>query len=295
MEKKKQHTVPACYLENFTDGTGKVYIRRADTVYAAKPDNVLTRNSFYTLPIEGGGASNFLEDDLANLEGQYAELFREKLGPKLPLTWTDRELLSVFIAAMMLRTKAFRAGLKQTLDQAHEHVEEVMSYVRSGGTIVSAPSASTGQGYPAHDLLKLREDLPSCQAAFLFGQIQRATNIVFHMKWRFCVAPSGYSFVTSDSPVNWANPDLLSKHGSHGMRNLYWLCHDGAELTMALSRDMVWLGGWKLQAEDYVMTSPSIAAELNERSIRGAHEEVVGPDRAYLEGLTYGDVEDRPE
>lgn len=111
--KKRQHTVPKCYLENFSDENGFVWVLDIkDNIFKTKPENILVESHFYTVTLKNREKSLIVEDTLANIEGAYITIFKNKISKDLFLTDDERAKVSIFIAALFLRTKSHREGLK---------------------------------------------------------------------------------------------------------------------------------------------------------------------------------------
>lgn len=52
---KRHHTIPRCYLQNFSDEKGFVWVLDfKDKIFKTKPDNILVENNFYTIKLKNG-------------------------------------------------------------------------------------------------------------------------------------------------------------------------------------------------------------------------------------------------
>lgn len=114
MKKKKQHIIPKCYLENFTDEDGNLYVLELNEkkIFPTKPKKILTDNHFYTIKFPQGGGSLVVENTLEKIESKYASIFHNKIKERKPLDIEERALMSIFVATMLLRTEAFRKNIE---------------------------------------------------------------------------------------------------------------------------------------------------------------------------------------
>jgi Protein of unknown function (DUF4238) len=98
-----QHYVPQCYLREWADtrhsnkGEPVIWIfdRDGKNKRKDKVRNVLVSYDLYTLRIKG--QKNFvIEETFASLEGKYAQVFRDKINRKLPLSAEEHIVLCAF-------------------------------------------------------------------------------------------------------------------------------------------------------------------------------------------------------
>ena len=123
--KKRHHTIPRCYLQNFTDSDGFVWVLDTkDNIFKTKPENILVESHFYTVTLKNGDKSLFVEDTLANIEGTYAAIFEKKITKNLFLTDEERAKVSVFIAALFLRTRPHRESMHRMVLSMKKSMEE---------------------------------------------------------------------------------------------------------------------------------------------------------------------------
>lgn len=121
---KRHHTIPRCYLENFTDENGHVWVLdRKNKIFNTKPENVLVETHFYRITLMDGTKSVIVEDTLANIEGAYADIFNRKISQDNFLTSDDRAKVSIFIAAMLHRTKPHRESMRKMFERLRESMK----------------------------------------------------------------------------------------------------------------------------------------------------------------------------
>src|SRR2546426_11068638 len=121
---KRHHYVPQCYLREFVDPKTPpgyepyVWIFSKDGKKKEKraPKNTFNQTDLYTVEIRG--QKNYaIETSLAQLEGRYAEIVRQKIKNHLPLTEQEHVVLCAFVAAMMQRTLRVKVKLESFIDQ----------------------------------------------------------------------------------------------------------------------------------------------------------------------------------
>ena len=107
---KKQHYVPQCYLRELVDPKTPpgyepyvwVFSKDGKTKEKRAPKNTFHETDLYTLDVRGQ-KHYAIETSLAQLEGQYAEVVRQKIKTHLPLTEQEHVILCAFVAAMVQR------------------------------------------------------------------------------------------------------------------------------------------------------------------------------------------------
>ena len=123
--KKRHHTVPKCYLENFTDHEGFVWVLDTkNSIFRIKPENILLENHFYTITLKNGEKSLVVEDTLANIEGAYIGIFQNKISKDCFLTMEERAKVAVFIAALYIRTSPYRENMRSALGRLKDGIED---------------------------------------------------------------------------------------------------------------------------------------------------------------------------
>ena len=188
MDVKNQHYVPQAYLTNFADEDGKVW--RYDKVKKFKSDphirNVAAENYFYDSETlrRVTGDKQFIEKKLGQLEGDYAGAVKTllqsiELGQYSGVKDDLRELLSVFMAIQMIRTKEHRI----LVSEANRHFDALVPGLFTAN---KTPSAIVDQHL---DWL-------------LDGKRIRETAEIFHRHiWVIQRAYGEDVFYTSDNPL----------------------------------------------------------------------------------------------
>ncbi len=127
MQKKKQHIVPCTYLANFADPNGLLWVlnneQSGEKIFKVAPENILTGNHFYTVEFNKGRMPFMIEDSLANIEGQFATIFREKISKELSLTIEERAHIAIFVGTLLYRTKKIRESMRHSFTELGRQME----------------------------------------------------------------------------------------------------------------------------------------------------------------------------
>lgn len=285
MQKKRQHTVPKCYLKNFADSDGRVHVRRGETVFATQPENVLTENLFYAVKVEGGGASFVIEDNLCVIEGDFARIYEDVISQNMPLTTEDKARVSLFVAAMMLRTKPYRANLQRIYDEILDFAGELKNIAPEQRPSVT-PHDGESYEFSLDELNCARENISTVHGISLQTHIEAVTSAIFKMRWAIGIAHRNSFFITSDNPVEWRNEQI--NEFAPGARAVEMLMHPGAEVSMPLSSTHHLLAGWMLNFDGaYLELNEAMVGAFRHRSLVAARSEIIARESAYLKELTW--------
>src|SRR6266496_4279925 len=109
MKKIGHHYITESYQRNFSNEKGQVWVLMpSDDILCTNPENLFKENHFYTVSIPTGGATLFVEDTLAEIEGRFNTVVKNKIEKRLKLSDEDRVDIAAFISAMLGRTKIDR-------------------------------------------------------------------------------------------------------------------------------------------------------------------------------------------
>lgn len=287
MEKKKQHTVPRSYLENFADEKGMVWVLAEEAsskkVFKSAPKNLLTGNHFYTIEFNKGGMPFIIEDTLANIEGRFATIFREKISQELPLTLEERACVSIFVGTLLFRTKKIRESMRQGFVSLERQMEEwrkqfeVMSpKAREAASKISTPT--NGQSFTQDDVKSAIENIDDIHSSMLIENLPEIASLIFDMGWGV-ITPEDSSdeFITSDHPVSMLRPDSIRKYGPDAFGSIPGLIYKDVEISLPLSPKLVLFMGWQIQESNqyYVPMPSSFVEQLNLRTIIQSREKIV--------------------
>lgn len=288
--KKRHHTVPKCYLENFTDSDGYVWVLDTkDNIFRIKPENILLENHFYTITLKDGEKSLLVEDTLANIEGAYISIFQSKIEKDLPITDEERATVAVFVAALYIRTSPYREGLRGALGTLRSGMEdwkkqfETMSE-ESKRAMAAIPSSRNDQSISIDDLDRYLGNFNEHHSMNVIEQLPEIAQIIFDMKW--CVwRDANSNFVTSDDPVVLLRPESIKKYGPNAIGSRPGLLFKDTELTLPLSKDRLLLAGWILNENSYMNVPDDIVQKINHRTITGSSDRVVTKSQKDAEAI----------
>ena len=278
--KKRHHTVPRCYLENFTDKEGYVWVLDTkDKIFSVKPKNILVEKHFYTITLKNGEKSLFIEDTLANIEGAYASIFANKISKDLFLTDEERAKVSIFIAALMLRTKPFRentrkmfADLKETMGEWGKQFEKLKDNPEAMRMAAATPSS--GETITMSDVDGYLENYKEEHSVGVLTHLPKVAQLIFNMKWSIWKSAND-GFVTCDDPVVMLRPASIKKYGPRALGSVPGLEYPDVELTLPLAKDRLLLAGWILNNDSYVDVENDMADKMNYRTITHSSERVI--------------------
>lgn len=179
--KKRHHTIPKFYLQNFTDKDGFVWVLDTkDSIFRTRPENILVESHFYTVTLKSGEKSLFVEDSLANIEGDYAAIFENKIAKNLFLTDEERAKVAVFIAALFLRTRPHRESMRRMVLSLKKSMEEWKQNYEDNPEAqrIAAATPSSGRAIHMKDIEEYLENYQEEHAVSILKQLScSATDI----------------------------------------------------------------------------------------------------------------------
>jgi len=286
---KRHHTIPRCYLEGFTDENGHVWVLDTkNKIFNTQPENILVETHFYRITLMNGEKSVVVEDTLANIEGAYADIFRNKISQDKFLADDERAKVSIFFSAMMHRTKPHRESMRNMLEKLKVTMEKWQEEYKNNPEARKLSSAipSSGKGISLDELKEGLADFDEHHAADLIPQIISTAQIIFDMKWSIWKYPKGKgSFVTSDSPLVVMRPASIKKYGKNAFGSRPGLLFKDAEITLPLSKDKLLLAGWILNEDSYYEVPAEIAENINQRTILNSSERIIASNKKKLEEI----------
>lgn len=285
-QNKSHHKVPQTYLQAFTFDGKRVWVCDDKfRLFSEKPKNILAEDDYYTVRFPDGGGTLQIETKfLGGTEAKYAEIYREKISQRKPLTSLEKAEMAVFVASMLERSPRRRDALQDFFDRVG-HITEKMRTMVAGMTpeekkaFTAAQQPASEDSIPADEFLKAGEDVGSLHSANIPQIVKDTAPIIFGMKWAFMVRPqSSQPFITSDSPCALENPSLPA-------RSIYGpgLQQKDVELSLPLSPDLALLCGWRMDRDwDYLPVDPENVDEINRRTRRRSRT-LVSNDKSMLE------------
>lgn len=280
MKKIRQHIIPRCYLENFTDDNGNLFILDLNKkkIFKTKPEKTLTDNHFYTIKFPGGGGSLIVENTLEKIESEYATILHSKIKKRKPLDLKERALISVFVAVMFLRTKAFRESIETPFREIEEFIKKMESLSEEEKkALASAPLLpASGPTISGEKFRRIAKDIPTFHSSSIMKMLPDASNIIFNMKWGFLLSEEKENyFIASDAPCVLMNVPAIKKYGVNAIGASPGLLQGDVDLSLPLSSYISLLAGWKLKSEAYVSIPLKMIDQINYRVMMYSREKVI--------------------
>jgi hypothetical protein len=287
----RQHTVPRCYLQHFTDSEGFVWVLDIDNkVFKVKPENILKENHFYTVTLKTGEKSFVVENTLSNIENAYANIYENKIMKNLYLTQEEKAEVSVFISAMIHRTKPNREGMKNMFEDLKVTMEK---WKKQSETLTAeekrtshATPSGKGASISLKELTEGLENFDEQHSMTLLNQFASSAQYIFNMKWSIMTPENKVDrFVTSDDPVAMKRPASIKKYGANAMGSRAGLAYQDVELTIPLSKDQFLLAGWILNQDSYMSIPSEMVNIFNQRTILSSSERVIASSKKEVEEI----------
>lgn len=286
-QQEQQHTIPGSYLENFVDENGHVWVLDTDdNIFNVKPDNILKERHFYSLSGKDGKKDMSVEDTLASIEGDFINIYREKFVKDLFLTDEERVAVSVFIAALMTRTRPHRDHLKKSLEEVRGWMEDWKKHPMSEEekkTLAAMPPS----GGATIDLETLKEGLENFDehhSTSILRSLSHTAALIYHMKWSIWKNDK-YGFIASDDPVVLLRPASIKKFGAGTFGSAPGLKWKDVELTLPISKDRLLLAGWILNNDSYIAVDDEMARRMDHRTITHSRDRIIANSKTKAEDI----------
>ena len=239
MHNKKQHFVPATYLRAWCDINTPpnyepyvwVFPKDGEEPKSKPPEKIFRETDFYTIKKINGERDLVLEHGLAQLESKFAALRDKKLSKHKPLTLQDKSILCTFTAAMYARTKARRNHLQGQWQEVLDMTERVKEWAKSAPpeqvNSVLHRRSDTKLSLSTDDI-KYRVE--NTVRTSMGAEIEAIAPALFNMDFAVLDTLGVSTFITSDNPCIWLNPDEKpNSFGSGGLDS------PTIEISLALS------------------------------------------------------------
>jgi hypothetical protein len=198
MKNKTQHFVPRSYMTAWCDPNTPqghepyVWVHTADGSAKKRraPDNILSETDYYTFFTEDGDRDLFLEQYLGSVEGTFPRI-RDGIKTSLKLPeGEDMQLLCLYSALMLNRTKKQRENMLNSFQQLHEMVVQ----------------AEEAHNCPPITSLETERMAKYGHHYMMLQGLEIILNYLYKMNkvLLFCVGKS--RFITSDYPAYLDNP-----------------------------------------------------------------------------------------
>jgi len=198
LNKKRQHTIPECYLKAFVDpytpADQEPYVwimdRLTKTCKRKSIKKVFTENNFYTVNLSSGKRNLIIEDTLASIEDKYARILRNTLLKKKRMTENEKAYFALFVSALWSRTISQKMHWEKQLEQLASVTETIERH----------------HGIEPKKSKEIREYIPESHKHRLIDTLELGANILLTKSFSFLVADGNSEFITSDDPVSFRNP-----------------------------------------------------------------------------------------
>jgi Protein of unknown function (DUF4238) len=292
-EPKLHHFLPEAYLRRFADERGDLWVldRKLGNVRRQSPEVTAAERELYTLEDDGGKRDRSVEVALADFvdgPGQHAIRVLDEGGR---LSGEDAGKLAVFVAALYVRTPAFREQHRQLAEQMRD------SLIRGGVEPAAEPLPEShpeaqrlraAGGVRADELLAsfnaIRDERRPYHNEFvkmMVNLVPMLADAMHGLEWFIASAPPGKAFVTCDAPV------IITRPTNHNPLLGVGLTTPGAEKIIPLTSRLALLMGD--QAARPMVAHVTIDRDhlrwINEALVRRCERFAMGRSRLLLESL----------
>ena len=245
----KQHYVPQCYLRAFAEpGTINdrepliwIFPKSERKGRLDKIKNVLFAKDLYTLEVDGKKDYS-IEKGLGDIEGEYTEVYNDKIAKRLPLSKSEHAVLCIFIGTLMQRTIRHKDSIEKFLSQVIEKMEKMDEAHNTKSEIVEN-----------YKKLKINS-----HKLGIFKILPDIADVLTKMNLAFmCADNLSPGFITCDDPCIMFNPDLQWQK-FYG----YGLAQKSIELSVTLSPTTMAVFSWQ-NLRGYIKTFDSRVEDHN--------------------------------
>jgi hypothetical protein len=217
-----------------------------------------------------------VEDTLANIESKYIDIFNNKLSKDIFLDDTERANVSVFLAALFLRTKTHREGLKGMFQKLKSSMEEWKKHYETNKQSRDFASVmpSSGKTISIDDVNEYLKNYKDQHSINIIDQLPEISQIIFNMKWSIWKNKNN-NFVTCDNPLYLIRPASIKKYGTNVIGSQPGLLYNDVELTVPLASGRLLLAGWILEQDSYFEVDDDLAEKMNHRTICSSSERII--------------------
>jgi hypothetical protein len=243
MSYKKQHFVPACYLKAWCDTSSPanyepyvwVFPKHGGEAKNKPPEKIFWETDFYTIKRDGK-RDIIIEKSLSQLESQFTTIRQRTLNKKKPLSPKEQSILCYFVAAMYARTKSRRDHIRGQWQQIVDMGEKMAKWAESATPeqLKQMSSISTLKNNKASSLTldEVKSIAENPMPSYLTTTITTVAPVLRKMRFAILYSPEESTFITSDTPCAWVDPDLFKNPRPFGAGGLI---SPSIEISMPLS------------------------------------------------------------
>lgn len=284
MKQKGHHFITESYQRNFTDDKGHVWILTSQKrIFNTNPDNSFKEDHFYTVKLPGGGGSLVVEKTLAEIEGGFIGVVNNKILKGQNLSEEDRGYISLFVAAMLTRTKVQRNHFRDTHNNLIKRMEEMQVAFRKNPPKYQMERGD-GPSISLDELKQHMQNFDSDESLSTLALLQDTAPIISQMKWSILSAPEGMFFISSDNPFCMCSPERERLYGRRAIGASAGLADSDIEVTFPLTKKHALFAAWENYLPQYVEATPYTVEQINRRTSRTAHN-LIASSKGELEEI----------
>lgn len=290
---KDQHTVPNSYLKAWCDPDPPpkynpfvwVFPRGQGNPRRKSPDNLFTKNNYYTIPDQSApdGRNLDIEHELSKVESVFVKVRDNFLLPKIPLTPQEHCDLLAFVAALQGRTPAILGHMQQLWRGYLETAKKVAALHFSMGDKDAYQKRNVFIGLgPARSISEIQSIIALSAPYSVYHSITRllpyflsataGNHPVHRLYLSILCRETAPFFITSDDPFVWSGPTMERRF--YMMDTPYYAHEDSGEITVPLSPTRMLLLNEK-PFLPYVDVESDIVDQLNQQTRIECNEEFV--------------------
>ena len=296
MKQKGHHFITESYQRGFLDENDHVWILNPEgRIYNSNPVNCFKEDHFYTVSLPSGGGSLAAEKTLAEIEGAFISVLKNKIEERGQLSFEDRMYVAMFVAAMFTRTKVQRNHFRKQHEHMIQKMEEMKKAIDENPSRKPFIQLERGDG-PTVTLEELKEHMTtfdSDESISTITLLRDIAPIIADMEWIIFSTQKEVPLLSSDNPLSMCSPERERQYGRRTIGATAGLEHSDVELTFPLSKTQALFASWRSSSSLYENASTDLAQEINSRTRRTASnliscnkyqlEEIIGRASKVLE------------
>jgi Protein of unknown function (DUF4238) len=292
---KGQHWIPKSYLRAWIDPqvpAGQtpyvnLFSRDGKIVKRKSPSNIFKESDLYTIDLTSSGRDLRLEHNLGRLEAEFALLRDGVMTKRHKITDDGLITLSIFAAAMHVRTPMMRDHHSRFW---HDVLDLYEIYTRNvEPQKVRTEAASYGSERQGMSLEQVQRMVDQTLQCMLLPFIRAEAKSLSGMQLLILCTDNDPGFITSDAPVVWYDPD---GNGNGCVRRSPSFRDPKLEISVPVSPSQSLLFSHGRRQVCYVDVQDDAVVEINARTRFHCNNHFV-VRRAYLE-RSWFDGEDEP-
>lgn len=280
MKHKDQHTIPKSYLKPWCDPNCPknqtpyiwIYNKEGTSFKKKSPGKSFTENNFYTIVDDEGNRILKLENGLGGLENLFTNIRRTKIDKNKNLSKEDKLIVCGFTAAMKSRTKAFKEHQAKEWGKALEAMDKMKEWAKTATSeqkkIASMMERENSPSFSYDEVKRMAE---SPIQTLLPPSVEVSIPIYNEMSLAILETDKTASFITSDSPCVWFDPEAYKRPHLYRSPGLGFKT---IEVTLPVSPTHLLLFNWR-GVEGYITIDSEKVDDLNRRTRFHSHKNFI--------------------